>query len=69
MSLTEIDDVTYDLIRTQEVARYINSGLDLESARHMADEIMSAVYIRRTTAIQCDVQKDFDDQRQGDWTR
>lgn len=66
---TEIDDITYDTIRTQEVARYINSGLDLQMARQMADEIMQSVYVRRTTQIQCDYQKDLDDERQGDWTR
>lgn len=66
---TEIDDMTWVAIYQQQVAQYINNGIWLDEAQQLARELMDSVYIPRSTAIQCDTQKDYDDQRQGDWTR
>lgn len=68
-NLTEIDDMTWVAIYQQQVAQYINNGIWLDEAQQLARELMDSVYVARSTALQCDTQKDYDDQREGDWTR
>lgn len=69
MSVMEIPDELYKSIYDHQVMILIDRGLDLKGARQMAREIMDNCFISRTTSIQCDTQKDYDEMRQGDWTR
>lgn len=69
MSVMEIPDELYETIFHMEVAQQINKGLDLKAAREMANQIMGHCFMPRSAQIQCDTQKDYDDMRQGDWTR
>ncbi len=69
MGYLEIPDSLYLSIYQNQVARLIDKGLDLRAARQMSREIMDHCFIARTASVQCDYQKDFDDERDGDWTR
>jgi len=45
MSLTIIDDLTYQTLLCNEIARQINNGLDLKAARSMARETMARCFV------------------------
>lgn len=66
----EIPDTLYRSIFEDEVTFGITElGLWVNDARNRAANIVQNCYVSRTTALQCDTQKDYDDEREGDWTR
>ena len=69
MSITRIDPATYERILTSAVAQYLDLGMDLKAARSMAKDSMDRAFVRDDMLFAAEMQRDDDDERDGDWTR
>lgn len=64
--MTTIDDDSYEAIFQGVVARYIEKGHDLQSARELAQWDMDHSFRRASDAYQTEEQKDYNDERNPD---
>jgi len=69
MSLTEIDDATYQRFYTDLVAKWIDEGLDLPRARSAAADEMERSFISTSAAFARESALDDQEEKEGDWTR